>query len=937
MVPPSRNSVLRELARRKTDGSLDGDFATSVRDQVAGLVLSKPQEGLELAEALLDAASGEAGRIEAIAFRCFAEACLYQGRVGDSARSYERASQLAASIPDDGLLGQILVGRIGALSYLGRSQEATALAPQAERLLERTGDHGYLAKLHMNLGNAAFHKQEYGTAFEHYQQADLGFTKLGLADAMTLGLRLNLGIACLNLGRLEEARSIYLLVEQECEVLQLRHLDAQAKFNRAVLEARLGQYRDALSLLESAEEVFRDEGSEELSAATQLTRAEIYVDLGMSDEVIDLADQASRSYRHEEMLLDANLADLAKGRALFRAGRTTEAIDILKRCGKFYEDQGLLVGRAFVELETIRALIQWGDLDDALERAHNALAVFYVAENANGKAQSTTLLAETLRQKNQYRDAEEAIRPILRKTAQLAGPDRISLWTTAARIAREAKNWPLARRRYDKAISEVERHRLLIPGADLRATAFAQGAHCYSESVDLQIKRGRPRFDSLYQTIESARGRRWKDGTVEDQPLEWQVRRAELASLVRKLQRRESGTIESGSESDSETDTLSSSASIRRRIQALEKEILSELRDRSVRSEGKSSRWSPWHQTVNSDTIRSRLGESEVLLEYFVTDLHILVLVFTREEETFHVLETSPKEIESLSQSFFAQVESLALITSQGNPNLAFHRKGTDAVLSRFWSALLAPLDPWLSQAGEITIVPHGALHQVPFECLANGNGYVDERWTLRRLPQIGAILREKSKHTTVSRPDVVLAAIENGPDGTFDEARDISSTLGVSLEQDPDSKRVLQALEASGTVHWCTHGVFRADNPMFSHLAVQDGGLFVADLRGRRFATDRVVLSACNSGRVLAARSDDNTGIAIALLEGGVGELVASQWRVHDQATIGLMTAFHRELQTKVDSNPDFRSSTALRVAMQEVRKEWPHPFFWGGFAVFG
>lgn len=49
------------------------------------------------------------------------------------------------------------------------------------------------------------------------------------------------------------------------------------------------------------------------------------------------------------------------------------------------------------------------------------------------------------------------------------------------------------------------------------------------------------------------------------------------------------------------------------------------------------------------------------------------------------------------------------------------------------------------------------------------------------------------------------------------------------------------------------------------------------------------------------------------------------------DDATTQLMAAFYRNMtkgQTKGES---------LRQAQLEVRKKWPHPYFWGAFFLTG
>ncbi len=59
----------------------------------------------------------------------------------------------------------------------------------------------------------------------------------------------------------------------------------------------------------------------------------------------------------------------------------------------------------------------------------------------------------------------------------------------------------------------------------------------------------------------------------------------------------------------------------------------------------------------------------------------------------------------------------------------------------------------------------------------------------------------------------------------------------------------VLAALDGAWLAHVAAHGTFRADNPLFSALRLDDGPLIVHDLERLRRAPYRLVLSACDSG----------------------------------------------------------------------------------------
>jgi tetratricopeptide (TPR) repeat protein len=122
-------------------------------------------------------------------------------------------------------------------------------------------------------------------------------------------------------------------------------------------------------------------------------------------------------------------------------------------------------------------------------------------------------------------------------------------------------------------------------------------------------------------------------------------------------------------------------------------------------------------------------------------------------------------------------------------------------------------------------------------------------------------------------------------------------------LERDrARTEPVIAAIDGASLAHIAAHGKLRVDNPMFSELRLQDGPLTVYDFERLKRAPYRLVLSACDSGRVAAVGTDELLGLATTLLGMGSAGVVSSITVVNDAATVPVMESIHTSLEAGAD-----------------------------------
>ena len=261
-------------------------------------------------------------------------------------------------------------------------------------------------------------------------------------------------------------------------------------------------------------------------------------------------------------------------------------------------------------------------------------------------------------------------------------------------------------------------------------------------------------------------------------------------------------------------------------------------------------------------------------------------------------------------------------------------------------AGLIEPLR--LPAGGTLIVVPHGALHYLPFAVLENGKSSLLERYTLRVLPSASVMSLLARRAAPAGRETLILG----NPDlrdarydlpGAQKEAQEIARLRpGAKVLMRKEATR--EALSALGGqyayLHLASHGTFDAGAPRSSGLLLSprpdaanplDGMLTVDDLYGLRLDAELVTMSACETALADVQSGDDVVGLSRGFFYAGASNILASLWQVDDAATEQLMVQFYKGL-----SGPGGKAE-ALRRAQLAVKAKQPHPFFWAAFQLAG
>ena len=264
--------------------------------------------------------------------------------------------------------------------------------------------------------------------------------------------------------------------------------------------------------------------------------------------------------------------------------------------------------------------------------------------------------------------------------------------------------------------------------------------------------------------------------------------------------------------------------------------------------------------------------------------------------------------------------------------------------------------------------MPDNTLWDLPFQTLVNSaNRFVIEDAAISYAPSL-TVLREMTKRRKVeaahASPPTLLAlgnplvgsetlkraalTLRDGKLDPLPEAEEEVKALGrlygasrskVYIGAEAREDRVKGEASRAKILHFATHGILNNASPMYSHLALADGGagedglLEAWELMQLDLHADLAVLSGCETARGRFGAGEGMVGLSWAMFMAGVPSIVVSQWKVESAGTRDLMVNFHRNLMSSG------AKSAALRQAALKVMKNpaTSHPFYWGGFVLVG
>jgi len=143
--------------------------------------------------------------------------------------------------------------------------------------------------------------------------------------------------------------------------------------------------------------------------------------------------------------------------------------------------------------------------------------------------------------------------------------------------------------------------------------------------------------------------------------------------------------------------------------------------------------------------------------------------------------------------------------------------------------------------------------------------------------------------------------------------------------------------------IHFATHSVFDDEHPESSGVilsmfkrdgAPEDGTLRLRNIYDLKLSADLVVLSACDTALGKSIEGEGIVGLTRGFMYAGSPRVMATLWRVDDDATSEFMKDFYEAIFARSVS-----PAAALRQAQAEMRQQprFHSPYYWGAFILEG
>ena len=828
------------------------------------------------------------------------------------------------------------VSLVQGLAMLGRYDEAIACAEAARDTFEQHGDLLAAGKIDHNLGNINYRRGRFLEAEALYRSARERYLQVEEdSQAQLAQVDGNLGTVLVDEHRFADARAALerALARAAQNGLEVTHTDAL--YNLGCLGLFQGRYDQALEHLERARRAYADLHIPFRAAEAQLEMVDAYLELNMAAEAADIASRLTHTFAELGMRAERARALGSHGRALGLLGQFDEARQLLSEASELYMAEGNRLEAAYMTLIEAQLLYAEGNYQGAAEASLNAQPPF-----AEARTWGRLLLARWLRGEALRAAGQPAAQALLESALAETRAHELSqityrCLTSLGLLAASIGDVEAATRAFEDSVAIIETLRAPLPGEEFRAAFLSDKLTPFSELARLNLSSGRPDGPArAFEYVERARSRalvdmlagvvnassRPRDAFEADLLAQLAHFRDELQWYYSQVNRADAAVARSPEANEELYGAIrvreAAVLDIRRRIE----QRTGELPGRLTRA-------------LDVARLQRALGQEAALVEYFSLEGQLLAFLVTDEGVEVIPDVGVEQEVESAVAQLRFQIDTLRFAGRGVRRHAAQLTDRARHHLADLHETLLQPIERRLGDR-RLVVVPHRALHYVPFHALYDGSQYVVQRRSVSYAPSAAVLLHCLELPQRPIEQAVLVGVADEQIPRVRDEVTAIAEILPMStvlLDGAATAAAVRELAPRADVLHLACHGQFRPDNPLFSSLHLGDGWMTVRDAYELDLGCALVTLSACETGVSAVAPGEELMGLSRGFFSAGTASLLVSLWTVDDASTAELMTGVYAGLRDGL------RPADALARSQRELIERYGHPYYWSAFAIHG
>jgi tetratricopeptide (TPR) repeat protein len=677
--------------------------------------------------------------------------------------------------------------------------------------------------------------------------------------------------------------------------------EARSLTARALVFLGLGLPARASADFARAEELFAANGQDLEYAYARHNLGLVALARGDLPHALSYLDEAGRRYQ----ALGENVPELAVDRCLtlLAAGLTEEAADETDAAlSRIPPGGGIAYRNAELFYAAATAALAAGNPADARQRARQARRQFQAQRRALWEARASLVLAEARHAAGEHSPAVLRYAEEVAARLQAAGAGEVmQAHLLAGRIALSRGNMPIADRHLEQAARSRHRGPPLPRSVAWLARALQADARGDARATVAACARGLDALEEHQMRLGATELRAY--GTAHGAELATlaqrdALRRGDVRRLLFWSERwratalaARSAPVREDKELAAELEALRSvsrllgetemAASRRNALERERRRLEAAVQARTRRLPGSHK---PGEGEFNLDELVDELGP-DTLIELVTVDGVLHVIIVSGRRVRLHTVGSIPERDVQMNRFVLRR---LAHRPSQPEGELMLNHAG-----ARLESSLLGGAAAGLGD-GPVVVIPPARLGAVPWTLMPSLRDRV-----VTVAPSASTWLR--ARRMRPPSPRRVVLVVGPGLATIGAEVAPLRSRYPEAVVHGHGSAtadHVLSALDGAWLAHIAAHSTFRADNPMFSSILLDDGPLTVHDFERLGRAPYQMVLAGCDSGVAAPVGADELLGLVSSLGPLGAAGIVASVVPVNDVAAVPLMLALHDALQ---------------------------------------